>query len=301
MSDDLGYDPGPGIRPIPNSEATGIEQTRSIAQVHAAILAAQNFPRVIHFVNEEMRKACSDLALADNAFWRFPRDGKQLTGPNVHLARELKRIYGNIESDVVELARYEDQSEVLVWAHDLEKNVRNVRTMIVPHWKDVNRSGRSTKVKITAYRDITEHIQSQGARAEREVILQVLPRAFVDEAISICNDTIKKHSDAKSVIANFQDQFGISLRQLEGKVGAKVGDWSPQDLATLRVVGGALARGEASLEDEFPQRRLTYADIEGTHTHADTPESVPEGHTAPETAHHEVEGQMFPPKKEKSE
>src|SRR6476659_175139 len=109
----------------PLSQATSIEQTRAIAHVHAAILAAQQFPRDHRSpsVWDEMHAACTDLALADNAFWRFPRDGKQLTGPNIHLARELKRIYGNVESQVVELARNGDQSEVLVWAHDLERNV----------------------------------------------------------------------------------------------------------------------------------------------------------------------------------
>ena len=76
------------------TQATAIEQARAVAEVQAAVTVAQAIPRDVQRAVAEMRDACGRLALAQRAFYSVPNRGN---GPTVHLARELARIWGNID------------------------------------------------------------------------------------------------------------------------------------------------------------------------------------------------------------
>ena len=90
------------------TQATAIEQARAVAEVQAAVTVAQAIPRDVQRAVAEMRDACGRLALAQRAFYSVPNRGN---GPTVHLARELARIWGNIDYGVRELRR--DDEELL--------------------------------------------------------------------------------------------------------------------------------------------------------------------------------------------
>jgi hypothetical protein len=64
------------------------------------------------------------MALANRAFYSVPNRGN---GPSVHLARELARIWGNLDYGVKELRRDDaaGESEVLAFAWDQQTNVRS--------------------------------------------------------------------------------------------------------------------------------------------------------------------------------
>ena len=84
------------------TQATAIEQARAVAEVQAAVTVAQARPRDTQRAIAEMRDTCGRMAMASRAFYSVPNRGN---GPTVHLARELARIWGNLDYSVRELRR----------------------------------------------------------------------------------------------------------------------------------------------------------------------------------------------------
>ena len=237
------------------SQATTIEQSRAVAEVQAAVVIAQKRPRDKARAMADMREACSIPALAERAFFRFPRGGQQITGPSVHLARELARCWGNIDYGVKELDRDDEGgvSEMLAFAWDLETNARSETTFIVPHIKDTKGGGK----RLTDMRDIYENNANNAARRLRETIFAVLPVWFTEEAKDRCTATLangggKPLTQRIADCISFFSNIGVSRRQLEIKIGRNADQWLDGDVATLSVIFKSIRRNEVSKEEEFP-------------------------------------------------
>jgi hypothetical protein len=249
------------------SQATAVEQQRAIAEVQAAVVVAQQCPRSLDEAIRQMKESCAQAALADMAFFRYPRAGQQITGPSVHLARELARCWGNVQYGISELRRDDAAhvSEMIAWAWDVQTNTRSSSSFIVPHETDT-KQGRK---KLNDLRDVYENNANQGARRVREAIFAILPVWFTTQAKDLCNATITNGgteplaAQVAAMIGNFE-ALGITKKQLEAKLGRPSGEWVPQDLAQLRVIGGSINRGEVSKDDEFATHRVTVAEIKQT-------------------------------------
>lgn len=255
--------PAPAPKPAGITQTTAVEQSRAVAEVQAAIFVAQQFPRDMLRAFAEMRAACARLALANRAFYSVPNRG---TGPSVHLARELARIWGNLDHGVKELRRDDEthESEVLAYAWDQQTNVRSTRSLIVPHARMKGRE-RQPLVDLT---DVYLNNQNVGARAVRECLFTVMPADFVAEAQELCRATIER-GDGKPLDERIKDtvdafgQLNVSLVQIETRIGRKRGQWTPSDLADLSVIWSSIKRGEVRAEEEFPTARVTAAEIVG--------------------------------------
>ena len=57
--------------------------------------------------------------------------------------------------------------------------------------------------------------------------------------------------------------LGVTVPQLETKLGAKPDKWTDQDVAQLRVIRQSLMRGEIRKDEEFPPPRVTAEEITG--------------------------------------
>lgn len=254
-------------------QATAIEQTRAAAEVQAAVVMAQRMPRSVPVAIARMQETCSVMELAEQAFFRYSRSGSQITGPSVHLARELARCWGNVQYGITELERdtANRQSVMLAFAWDLETNTRATTTFIVPWVRD--KQGKSDASPLTAVRDQYENNANMGARRVREQIFAVLPRWFSEQAQTKCMHTIKNGSTEplpkriSSIVAAF-DKLGVHVDQLATKLGRDVGHWGVGDVATLTVVGKSINAGETTVEDEFPaaDRKVTMAELAGHRT-----------------------------------
>lgn len=246
------------------SQATAIEQSRAVAEVQAAVLVAQQNRRNKPIAVEEMREACAQHSVAERAFFKFPRAGQTVSGPSVHLARELARCWGNIQFGVTELRRDDDkgESEMQAFAWDLETNARNSSTFIVPHKKDTKQGAR----QLTEMRDIYENNANNGARRLREAIFSVLPGWFIEEAQSICTQTLQGGGGVPlaqriaNSIAHFS-QIGVDQARLEAKVGRTSDKWTEHDVAELGVSFNSIKNGEVQRDEEFPQQRVSAAEI----------------------------------------
>jgi hypothetical protein len=245
-------------------QATAIEQARAVAEVQAAIVVAQQVPRDMTRAIAQMRQSCTQAGLANKSFWRYKRSGQNLTGPTIHLARELARIWGNVQYGIHELRRDDagGYSEMQAWAWDVQTNTRNSSTFVVPHKRDTKEGVKD----IVDMRDIYENNANQGARRVREAIFAVLPPWFVDDAKDLCAKTIrdgggkplpKRIADALELFRSFH----VRQDQIEQKLGRKSSEWDEMDVAHLVVIYGSLQRGEVRVEDEFEPPRVTVDEL----------------------------------------
>ena len=256
------------FHPIPvgngPTQATQVEQARAIAEVQAAVVVAQQMPRDMNRAEGEMRDACGRTALAQRAFYRVPNRG---SGPSVHLARELARIWGNFQYGVHELRR-DDQagmSEIQAFAWDVQTNTRSTRTFLVPHQRMV----KGERKALVDLGDVYLNNQNIGARAVRECIFTALPTWFVETAEEICRQPLRD-GDGKppnqriddAVVAS-PNTHGVKAAQLEDKLGRKRGQWDAGDVASLQVLFMSIQRGEVSVDEEFPQARVSAEDFKG--------------------------------------
>lgn len=254
----------PSPMPARVGQATAVEQARAVAEVAAAVQVAQMNPRDQQRAWADMQAACSRLKLAERAFYAVPNRG---TGPSVHLARELLRIWGNADAGVHELSRDDERqvSEVRAFAWDQQTNVRQSRTLQIPHAKMAGKQRRA----LTDLSDIYLNNQNVGARAVRECIFTILPADFVAEAQDICRATIER-GDGKplverisDMISAFKAQYGIGVGQIEARVGRKRGQWTAADVAELSVAFRSIRNSETTVEDEFPPEPVKAAELPG--------------------------------------
>ncbi|MFF2405756.1 hypothetical protein [Streptomyces sp. NPDC058092] len=254
----------PAAAPARVGQGTAVEQSRAVAEVQAAIVVAQQCPRDISAAIAEMRQSCTQPYLADKAFYRFPRAGQTVSGPSVHLARELARCWGNVQYGLAELRRDDEygESEMQAFAWDVQKNSRNSSTFIVPHKRDQKGGPK----QLTDMRDIYENNANNGARRVREAIFAILPPWFVEEAKELCAKTLRDGGGkplnirVADAIKAFEG-IGVTTDRIETKLGRQSGKWTEHDVAQLLVIFRSVQQGEVSVDDEFPAPRVTADEI----------------------------------------
>ncbi len=238
----------------PASQSTQIEQARAVAEVQAALTVAKASPRYEIGARAAMIEACKNPILAEAAFFSYPRGGETIVGPTIHLATELARCWGNMDYGIKELSRDDGkgESELMAHAWDLQTNTRTVLNFLVPHRRDT-RNG--TKL-LTDLRDVYENNFNMGARRLRECIFRALPKAFRDEAVEVCRQTIEHGggvsiADRRVQLLEAFAGFDVTREQLERKAGHVIDHFSAFDIASLRIVYGSIKRGETNVDTEF--------------------------------------------------
>lgn len=240
----------------PASQAAGVEHSRAVAEVQAAVTVAQRCPRDEALAIARVKASCRQYEVAQSAFFKLPRGNESVTGETIHLAVELARCWGNIDYAIMELSRNDDarESEMLAFAWDMETNTRARMTFIVPHKRDK----RGGPVVLTDMRDIYENNANNGARRLRECIFRVLPPYLKEVAKATCYATLEKGRGDKPLEVRAADAIeafkgiGIARDRLEAKVGP-VRNWTAMEIANLEVSFMSIRRNEVSADDEFPR------------------------------------------------
>lgn len=257
----------PVALPTRVGQGTAIEQSRAGMQELAMVQVAQSCPRDVAAAVAEMRQACSQLGLAEKAFYQFPRGGQSVSGPSIQLAHALASIWGNLAYGIAELRRDDEygQSEMRAFCWDKQKNVTAETLFIVPHMRD-KKGGPERLVDL---RDIYENNANNGARRVREMIFARLPVWFRDEAVGICRETLRRGGSEKRLDERIVDMVGafrtkgVTSAQLEGKTGRKQAEWNADDVADLGIVFRSIDRREITVDDAFPSERVTVDELVG--------------------------------------
>jgi hypothetical protein len=239
-------------------QATAVEQSRAVAEVHAAVVVAQQRPRDIQAAIAEMQNVCRIKSFAERAFYSYRKAGTNVEGPSIHMARELARIWGNVQHGFFELRRDDigRYSEMQAVAWDLQSNTRAAQVFVIPHRRDKNKE----QVPINDLAGISENNSNMGNRRLRAAIFSILPVWFRDEAIDLCNQTLQDGGGVPlqkriaQMIAWFGEKFDVTEAQLSEARGVQVGQWTERDVAQLSILGKSLNNGEISKEEAFPSQ-----------------------------------------------
>lgn len=239
------------------SQGTIVEQSRAVAEVAAAVSTARQFPRDTNRAVEQMKELCARLAIAQRAFYSVPNRG---SGLSVHIARELSRIFGNVDYGVRELNRDDSkgESEMQAWAWDVETNVRTTRSFIVPHAKSLKGGGRK---QLTDLNDVYLNNQNVAARAVRECVFAILPGWFLADAEAILRQTLER-GDGKPIeqrrtdALDAFDGLNVTERQMVERLGKPAGQWGARDIAELTKIYTSITVDGIPATEFFPEKAV---------------------------------------------
>ncbi|MGY1500840.1 hypothetical protein ACW4TU_30385 [Streptomyces sp. QTS52] len=263
------FAPSPAPAPSFVGQGTAVEQSRAVAEVQAAVVVARQFPRNEAAAVQKMRTAFRQKTLAARSLFRFNRGDGNVNGETIQFAKELARCWGNIHHGLNELRRDDEagESEMQAWAWDLESNERASTTFIVPHVRWAKGKGKALEDP----RDVYENNTNNGARRLREMIFTVLPDWYREQAKEVVNytlengqgDTPRSQRIADSI--TYYEGIGVTVEQLEESRGRASEKWTNLDLAQLEVIFESIRRGEVTVDEEFPQQRVTAVEIRQQH------------------------------------
>lgn len=235
-----------------NVGTIAIESERAIAEAQGKLVIAKRFPRSEAVAFQKVMDACSRRSLADVANWKFPRGGKQMTGPSIRLAEELARCWGNLDYGIRELSRKEGVSEMEAYCWDMETNTISSQKFTVRHIRDKSDGGGV----LTSERDVYEITANMGARRLRSRILAILPPDLVEAALAQCRRTLAGDSAepladrVKRAVMSFS-KIGVTAAMIEKYLGHSLDQTLPEELADLTEIRNAIRDGQAVASDYF--------------------------------------------------
>ena len=245
----------------PGGALAAIQGNAEVMGELASIYIAKSFPRNLNEVTARMRAACSRAALAEVATYSYPRGGQTVTGPSIRLAEALASAYGNIEAGWRELSRSKDRvtgvsvSECEAFCFDKETNIRRKIQFTVPHIRE----RRDGDKPLTGERDIYELCANMASRRIRACILQVLPGFLVDEALELCDETLRKADGGKPMGDRVRDmaakfaEIGVTREMLEAHLEHGLESCVQAELVKLGRTFNALRDGQVRVSEVFQQ------------------------------------------------
>ena len=241
-----------GLAEHVNAGTVEIESSRAIAEAQGKLVIAKRFPRDQHKAFEAAMQACRRTGLAEDAFWSYPRGKETLSGSSIYLARELARVWGNIDYGIRELSRKDGVSEMQAYAWDLETNTLSTQNFTVRHWRDTKGGGYA----LTDERDIYEITANQGARRLRSCVFSVLPSDLVSAAEDECKKTLAGNNDepiadrVRKLIGAFA-KVGVTVAMIESRLGHSLDTVLPEEIADLRQAFTSIKSGVTKAGDWF--------------------------------------------------
>lgn len=232
-----------------------VEKTRALQEVQGAIFMARQFPRNEVLSQRKIMEAAKRMTLAEKATYCYPRGGQQIKGPSVRAAETIAKYWGNISYGIKELSQNtaEHSSEVLVYAWDLESNVRAERIFKVPHTRYTKNGGNTI---LTDPRDIYERIANDGAKRKRAVLLEILPGDVVEDFLNECEKTLigsntKPLKERINDMLKLFEDLGVTQDMIEKRVGTKCDNFIPKNIVDLGGVYNSIKNNFAPVSQFF--------------------------------------------------
>lgn len=240
-----------------NQGTVAIEASRAIAEAQGKLVIAKRFPRDEVAAFAKAMEACQRPAMAEKAFYSFPRGGQKVEGPTIRFAEELARCWGNIDYGIKELSQDDGKSEMQAYAWDLETNAQSVQNFTNPHQREVGKKMQT----LTSQRDIYENNANMATRRLRSRILAILPSWFVEECITECKRTIAGNNDTplidrvKKMVLQFA-KLGVTQEQIEARLKRKIDTMTIDDFTDYIGIYNAIKNGESKVADWFEAEKV---------------------------------------------
>lgn len=247
---------------IPSSEGTKVEQARAFAEVAMQVELAKKYPRNMDVVFRRIEETFErSRGLLLKSKWKPFRRGNQLIhGYTIQFARAIAGCVGNFRYAYRELSRGDKQSEMLIYAWDMEINNIQDRIIIIPHTRDKTdyNTTRQYKEAIIHERDIYENNANFASRRLRECILGVLPvsalkkgEETVERLLSEAFPVEKLQEYINKAIESFK-KMGVSRKALIKERGNRPPEtWTRNDVVTLKGYAEDIKSGNCGISDIF--------------------------------------------------
>ena len=234
-----------------NQGTVAIEVSRAIAEAQGKLVIAKRFPRDEVQAYSLAIQACQRPAMAEKAFYSFPRGNQTVEGPTIRFAEELARCWGNIDYGIKELSQDEGKSEMQAYAWDLETNAQSVQNFTNPHQREQGKK----MVALTSQRDIYENNANMATRRLRARILAILPSWFVEDCIAECKKTLKGDNetpltDRIKKVVQFS-KYGVTQEQIEKRLKKKIDTMNSDDFVEYVGIFNAIKNGESKIAEWF--------------------------------------------------
>ena len=235
--------------PVGGELQTVSASASAVAEIQSAIIVAQRFPRDEKVAWANIMEAMKRKSLAIKSTYSFPRGGKQITGPSVHVARVIAQYWGRMRWGVDII--FEDDDSIILrgWAWDVQ------------HDNKVHSDHKFKKLiyrKATGWitpdeRDLRELINKNAAILKRNALLELLPPDLVEDALGVAQQTVAHgikdpKGESKKLILAFAD-FGVTPEMMSSYVGTD--KWGAHDCVTLQAVLNALIDNVSNREVYF--------------------------------------------------
>ncbi len=239
---------------LPSQNVNAVAQTdqsRSIAEVQAALMIARMNPRDQRQSMDRILNACTRQHLARSAIYQYARGGTNISGASIRLAEAIAQQWGNIQFGIREIEQINGGSTVQAFAWDVETNTRREVTFHVPH----ERRAGGTNKKLTDPRDIYELVANQGSRRLRACILAIIPSDVTESAVEQCEQTLMASADVspegvKRLVDAFTE-FGVTKEQIEIRIQRRLDAIQPAQVVNLRKIYTSIRDGMSAPDEWF--------------------------------------------------
>lgn len=228
-------------------------QAQDTASVNSQVATARQFPRNLSRAKSNINAiVVMDKDTATSCGYAVPRDGKNVTGPSVHLANIVAQAYGNIrvETKVVEFGDKTVTCQATAW--DLETNYA-VRQEVTR--KIVGKSGRRYSEDMVI---LTANAGCSIAR--RNAIFAVIPKPLwqggYDAAqrmiVGDISDEDKLNKRRKDIVDKVIEAYGVTEQDVLNALGLRqLTQIKGEEIKILIGYGQSIKDGDSTVDQIF--------------------------------------------------
>jgi hypothetical protein len=228
---------------LPAAQTVNHQIQLAAALLDKRIATARSFPRSIaRFKGEATELLKTDIDTARSAEYAKPVGGGKVVGPSVRLAELVAMCWQNLDITVEEPVATEKTVSAKASAWDLQRNLRQeavVTTSIL------NKNGNRYPQHL---------IETAGmacqAKARRNAILAVIPRAYINDLLEVAREVVKGNQEPlevtrKKMLEFFSRSYKVSEEQICKALDvAGVDDITQKGIDDLRLIANGLKEGE---------------------------------------------------------
>lgn len=230
------------------------QETRSIMEVQAAVVVAQQIGRDEGQARDRVIQACSNTALAESAEYSYKVGSTLVEGPTIRLIEMIARNWGNIQFGVNELEITKEYTKYEAYCWDMLSNTRASMTVTQSHVRHT----RSGSTLLKSPKEIYEYVTSYSMRRLRKCIEQVIPSDLVDEAKEACRKTLTKTnitplSDRIEIMVERFEKYKVTAKMIETFTGHSIESTSESELIKLFRIYNSLKDKVGEVKDYFKE------------------------------------------------
>lgn len=240
-----------GLAKSGQEDAAELRTTTTLQGV--AHLARIGPSRNIRKATDAILEICRDYRFAEKATYKFKRGKDEISDGNIKLAEVMVQCWGHMLTGVQLRESGPQQTEVEVYAWDVQNNVYSSRVFIARHLRD--KAGGVVEVKTE--RDKYEIAMNVAQRRLRACIFSVIPRYVKDAAVEEIKATLAAGDGRtahpqriEGMVQKFAD-LGVTTEDIVKRLGHPIDKTTSEEIADMITIYNACVNEGAAAQDYF--------------------------------------------------